>query len=416
MQSERAFSSYQVFVIAILAILQFTIVLDFMVISPLSAILLDELSITTSQFGLVVSAYAFSAGASGLLASGFADNFDRKKLLLFFYSGFIIGTFFCGIAEGYTFLLIARIVTGLFGGVMSSISYAIITDLFSLERRGRVMGFVQMAFSVSQVMGIPLGLFLANKLNWHAPFLLIVLVSILVGLAIIFKMKPISEHLTSQTRVNPFRHMQSIFRNKNYLKGFAVTTLLATGGFMLMPFGAAFSVNNLGISLEELPLVYMVTGMFTIFLGPIAGKLSDRHGKFKVFTIGSFIAIFAITIYCNLGITPLWLVILLSVIMFMGITARMVSSQALITAVPDAKDRGAFMSINSSVMQVSGGIAAWIAGLIVVQTESGELLHYDTLGYVVSATVIVTIGLLYVVNKMIFENSKPQPATAEVVS
>lgn len=203
--------------------------------------------------------------------------------------------------------------------------------------------------------------------------------------------------------------MAGIFKNNNYLKGFAVTTLLATGGFMLMPFGAAFSVNNLGITLEQLPLVYMVTGVFTIFMGPIAGKLSDRIGKFKIFTIGSFIAIVVIVIYCNLGISPLWLVILLSVIMFMGITARMVSSQALITAIPEPKDRGAFMSINSSVMQVSGGIAAWLAGLIVVQTDTGMLMHYDTLGYVVSATVIATIGLLYIVHRMIFQNENPEP-------
>jgi len=414
MNSERTFTRYQVFVIAILAILQFTIVLDFMVISPLSAILLDELTITTSQFGLVVSAYAFSAGASGFLASGFADNFDRKKLLLFFYIGFILGTLFCGVAQGYHFLLIARIVTGIFGGVMSSISYAIITDLFPLEKRGRVMGFVQMAFAVSQVMGIPVGLYLANLWDWHAPFLLIVGVSIFVGLAILFVMKPINEHLSIQYKANPFKHMVGIFRNRNYLKGFMVTTLLATGGFMLMPFGAAFSVNNLGITLEQLPLVYMVTGIFSIFMGPIAGKLSDQVGKYKIFTIGSLIAITAIVIYCNLGVSPLWLVILLSVIMFMGITARMVSSQALITAIPAPKDRGAFMSINSSVMQVSGGIAAWVAGLIVVQTDSGKLMHYDTLGYVVSATIVATIGLLYIVHKMVFQEEKTKPAVAGV--
>ncbi|MCB0631928.1 MAG: MFS transporter, partial [Lewinella sp.] len=149
-----------------------------MVLSPLSAILLDEMHITTAQFGLVVSAYAFSAGASGLMAAGFADRFDRKKLLLFFYTGFIVGTFLCGIAPTYHLLLAARIVTGLFGGVIGSIIYAIITDLFELKVRGRVMGFVQMAFASSQVLGIPLGLYLANLWNWHAPFLLIVGVSI----------------------------------------------------------------------------------------------------------------------------------------------------------------------------------------------------------------------------------------------
>ncbi len=413
MSKGKTFSSYQIFVIAILSILQFTIVLDFMVISPLSAILLEELSISTSQFGLLVSAYAFSAGAGGILASGFADNFDRKKWLLFFYAGFIGGTLFCGLANSYESLLSARIVTGIFGGVLSSISYAIITDLFELKKRGRVMGFVQMAFAVSQVFGIPLGLFLANKMDWHAPFLFIVIVSILVALPIVFFMKPVRKHLEQQSKRHPFRHMMGILRNKNYLKGFTLTAFLTTGGFMLMPFAAAFTVNNLGITLEQLPLVYLITGIFAMAMGPVAGKLSDQHGKLEIFAYGSLIAITSLLIYCNLGITPLWLVILMNVVIFTGITARGVSSQALITAVPQIKDRGAFMSINSSVMQVAGGIAAWIAGMIVVQKESGKLLHYDTLGYVVSVTMIITIGLLYAVNRIVFEKNKSETTFSE---
>src|SRR5512133_2960026 len=179
MMKEKIFSRYQLFVIGLLAVLQFTVVLDFMVLSPLGAQLMKVLQLTTSQFGMAVSGYAFSAGISGLLAAGFADKFDRKKLLIFFYTGFIIGTFLCGIAPNYYFLLSARIITGFFGGVISSISYAIISDLFSLKVRGRVMGFVQMAFATSQVMGIPVGLYFANRVGWHAPFLLITIVSLI---------------------------------------------------------------------------------------------------------------------------------------------------------------------------------------------------------------------------------------------
>lgn len=411
-ENTSTFPHYQTFVIAILAILQFTVVLDFMVLSPLSAILLDKLSITTAQFGLVVSAYAFSAGASGLLAAGFADRFDRKVMLVFFYIGFIIGTFFCGIAADYQFLLLARIVTGIFGGVISAISFAIITDLFTLEKRGRVMGFVQMAFAASQVLGIPFGLYLANNWGWHSPFLLIAGVSVVVCITILLYLRPINEHLRLQENKNAFIHLFRTASNTKYLKGFAVTTLLATGGYMLMPFGAAFSVNNLGISLEELPFVYLVTGLFTMFAGPLAGKISDSIGKFKVFWIGSSIGIVTILIYCNLGITPLWLVILLSVIMFIGITSRMISAQALLTAIPEPKDRGAFMGINSSVQQLSGGIAAGVAGLIVVQSDSGELLRYGTLGNVVTVTVLLTIVMMYFINKMIMKDLENSPAQA----
>src|SRR5688572_16524151 len=108
--SPSTFSKYQRFVIALLALLQFTIILDFMIISPLGDILLKSLGLTTSQFGSVVSAYAISAGISGILAAGFADKFDRKKLLLFFYTGFIIGTLFCALAYNYETLLLARMV------------------------------------------------------------------------------------------------------------------------------------------------------------------------------------------------------------------------------------------------------------------------------------------------------------------
>jgi predicted MFS family arabinose efflux permease len=134
------FSKYQKLLIAILALLQFTIILDFMIISPLGDMLMKDLSASTSQFGLVVSSYAFSAAISGIMAAGFADKYDRKKLLIFFYAGFILGTLLCGISTNYYLLLAARIVTGIFGGVIGSIVMAIVADMFAVHQRGRVMG------------------------------------------------------------------------------------------------------------------------------------------------------------------------------------------------------------------------------------------------------------------------------------
>jgi predicted MFS family arabinose efflux permease len=392
----KVFTRYEAFIIAILTIVQFTVVLDFMVLSPLGAILMPELSITPAQFGMVVSAYAFSAGASGLLAAGFADKFDRKKLLLFFYGGFIIGTTMCAIAPDYNDLLLARIITGVFGGVMSSVSFAIITDIFKLEVRGRVMGFVQMAFASSQVLGIPIGLYFAERMGWHFPFVMIVVISIAVAVLIIFFMKPIDKHLGGPSEVNALQHLIKTLSKPFYLRAFAATTLLATGGFMLMPFASAFSVNNLGISLkEQLPLLYLLTGVFSLITGPVIGKFSDQVGKYNIFVIGSVITMIVVPIYCNLGITPFWLVLVLNIIMFAGVSSRIISSSALLTAVPSASDRGAFMSINSSVQQISGGIATFIAGLIVAEASGGKLIHYDTLGYVVDGAMLITIIMMY---------------------
>jgi predicted MFS family arabinose efflux permease len=343
----------------------------------------------------VVSAYAFSAGASGLLAAGFADNFDRKKFLLFFFVGFLIGTFFCAIAPTYKLLLAARIITGIFGGVISSVTFAIITDLFKLEVRGRVMGFTQIAFGASQVLGLPIGLILANRFEWHAPFWMIVIFGTLLGLVIVVYMKPVTQHLAANVKQNAFKHLSNNLSNKLYLRAFFSTILLATGGFMLMPFGSAFSTNNLGLTMGQLPTLYFVTGIFGITLGPLIGKLADTVGKFKLFAMGTVVSIIMVAIYTRLGITPLWICIVINVILFAGINARMISSSTLISAIPAMPDRGAFMSINSSFQQVSGGVASFVAGLIVIQAPSGILERYDILGYVVIGSMIIAMAMIY---------------------
>ncbi len=409
------FSRYQKFVIGVLAFLQFTIILDFMILSPLGAVLLQELGIGTHQFGLVVSVYAFSAGFSGLMTAGFADKFDRKRLLLFFYAGFVLGTFFCAVAPSYPYLLAARIVTGLFGGVIGSISFAIITDLFAIEVRGRVMGVVMTAFAASQVLGLPFGLYLSNHLGWHAPFFLIAGVSAAVGVVIAAFLRPIDAHLKVQTEGNPFVHLLRTVSKGAYLRAFAATVLLATGGFMLMPFGSAFSVNNLGIPLAKLPVVYMVTGVTSMIGGPLLGRLSDSIGKYPVFVLGSLLAIAVVGVYCNLGTTPLGWVILINAVLFIAITARMISASALTSAVPDLKDRGAFMAVNASLQQISGGVAASVAGLIVVQSADGHILHYDTLGFVVMAAIGLTIAMMFPINRIVQARLARERAAATAV-
>lgn len=395
------FSRYQKFTIALLALIQFTVVLDFMVLSPLGAILLKELSITTVQFGHVVSAYAFSAGISALLAAAFADKFDRKRMLLFFYGGFILGTLFCGLAPNYHTLLLARILTGFFGGVMSSIGFAIVTDLFALEKRGRVMGFVQMAFSASQILGLPIGLYIATHFGWHSPFLSIVGLSSLTAVSIVLFLRPINAHLKIPEKRHPFRKLAQTFANRRYLQGFATVTLLSSGGYMIMPFASAFTVENVGIDLAHLPLVYMVAGLCTLVTGPLAGKLSDSLGKLRVFAFGSILAIVFILIFTHLGPSPLWLVILLNTLLYIGVSTRMISAQALLTAVPEPQDRGTYMSINSSIQQASGGLAAIIAGLIVVQQPDGKLLHYGTLGIIVAVIMAATFLLVTNINRVV---------------
>jgi predicted MFS family arabinose efflux permease len=394
-------SSYQKWVVALLAFLQFTVILDFMIISPLGAMLMPTLKITPAQFGLVVSSYAFSAGAAGLLTAGFADLFDRKKLLLFFYCGFILGTLLCGIAHGYRFLLFARMITGVFAGVIGSIVFAITTDLFAYQLRGRVMGVIQTAFAASSVVGLPLGLYLSNRWGWNAPFLLIVVVSVLVGAVTVRYLRPINGHLRLQPDRSPMHHFFHTVSTPRYLQGFATTALLSTGGFILMPYMSAFSVHNLGITFGRLPLVYLVTGAVSIVAGPLIGRASDAVGKFRVFFFGCIATIVMVMIYTHLGVTPLGLVILVNCLLFVGVSSRMISASALISAIPEPADRGSYMSVSSSIQQLSGGVAAILGGLIVTQTSSGALEHFDLVGYVLVASTLITLVMMYFISRRV---------------
>lgn len=394
-ETSAAFSKYQIIAIVILALTQFSVVLDFMVMSPLGDLIMKNMKIAPSEFGLVVSCYAFSAGISGFFTATIADKYDRKKLLLIFYSGFIVGTLLCGLATNYWFLVSARIVTGIFGGVISSISLAIVADIFELNQRGRVMGFLQMGFGISQILGIPISLFLATKWNWQAPFYLIVGLALVIFTLSFFALKPIVGHLSLQ-RDNPIKHMWKTISNRNYRIGFLATAFMSLGGYLMMPWGSSFSVNNVGIAQSDLPLMFMIIGLSTISIMPIIGKLSDRFNKYSIFVASSIVMIISVVVYTNLGHVSFTVLVVVNMVMMAGIMARMIPSQALTTSVPEPKDRGAFMSINSSLQQMAGGIAALVGGAIVQQkNEFSPLEYFDTLGYVVIIVISLNIFFTY---------------------
>ncbi len=396
------FTPYQISVIVLLALTQFSVVLDFMVMSPLGDILMKSMKLDPTQFGLVGSAYAISAGISSFLTAGFADKYDRKKLLTFFYIGFILGTLFCGLAPNYHLLVTARVVTGIFGGVIGSISMAIVADLFPLQQRGRVMGFMQMGFGASQVLGIPISLYLANKWDWEAPFLMIVGLATLILAGIVLKLKPVTKHLEIKNDRNALHHLWQTLKQKHYRIGFFATALLSLGGFMMMPWGSAFAVNNLHVKQEDLWILFMVAGISTLIIMPMIGKLSDKMDKKKLFAIASLWLIAVVVIYTNLSVVPMWVVMIFNVLMMIGVMSRMVPSMALVTSLPEMQDRGAFMSINSSLQYLAGGIASGLGGLIVVKkTELSPLENYNIVGYVVAIVSVIGVYAIYRVSKTV---------------
>lgn len=263
------------------------------------------------------------------------------------------------------------------------------------------MGFVQTAFAASQILGLPAGLFFSNHWGWHAPFMMIVVVSLLVGVLIVAYLKPIDLHLKLHPDKNALHHLMTTVSTPRYLFAFAATALLSTGGFMLMPFSSDFTVHNLGIHIDKLPMIYLITGLCSIFIGPLVGRLSDMFGKFPTFFFGSVFGMIMVVIYTNMGISQLHVVILVNALMFLGIFSRMIPSQALMSAIPAPESRGSFMSISSSVQQIAGGFASVIAGLIVVKRSDGFLEHFDVLGYILVGTSLICLVMLYFINRMV---------------
>jgi predicted MFS family arabinose efflux permease len=298
-------------------------------------------------------------------------------------------------AQSFESLLLARIVTGMFGGVIGSIVLAISTDLFPPQMRGRVMGFIQTAFAASQVLGIPVGLYLSNRWNWHIPFVAMAGLGLVGGLFVAWRMQPVASHLAIPQEHSPWMHLFHTVVEPRYLMAFATTVLLATGGYMLMPFSSAYVVNNLGISMEHLPTVYLITGLCTIFVGPMVGKAADAFGKFRVFIAGTALSILMVLIYTHLGPISLPMLVVVNAILFVGIFSRMIPFQALVSSVPAMTQRGAFNAISASIQQLSGGIASVVAGHIVTLGENGRLEHFDRIGYVITGTSLVTLVLVW---------------------
>ncbi len=399
------FTPYQLSVAVILAFLQFAVILDFMIMAPLGAMIMPALNISPKQFGMAVSAYAFSAGITGLLTAGFADRFDRKKLLLFFYAGFMIGTLWCGLAQSFPMLLVARIVTGIFGGVIGSIILAIAADLFQPQLRGRVMGIIQMSFAGSQVLGLPIGLALSNHWTWHTPFLATAAIGVLGGLVVMMRLRPIAAHLAAGKPDNAFSHLINTVFELRYIVGFAATALLTTGGFLLMPFSSAFTVNNLGVAMEQLPTIYLITGLSTMVAMPLIGKVVDKVGKLPVFLAGSTLAVIMVQVYTHMAGVSFTTVVIVNVVLFVGLFARMVPYQALLTSVPDPTKRGSFNAINAAVQQLSGGVASLVAGHLISADADGKLQNFPLLGYILAGTAVITAGLVWRIQKDVQKRS-----------
>lgn len=376
----------------LLACIQFANILDFVIMMPLSPRLMDAFAISPAQFGFLVSSYAFSAGFAGILGAFFIDRFDRRFALNSCYAGLTIATLLCGVVHTYPLLMVARILAGAFGGVTSAIIFAIIGDLIPYERRGKATGVVMSAFSLASVIGVPVGLYLADLFNWNAPFIGLFIFSSVVLVFAHFFTPSVSGHLSSMAK-HPIKTLEVLFLNKNHLIAFSLITMMMFGGFSVIPFIAPYLVTNIGISNLELSYVYILGGAFTVVTSRIIGTLADKFGKPRIFAIIAFTSILPILAITNLPKVPIYITLTVTTSFFVFVSGRFTPAMAMITASVHPHNRGSFMSMVSSVQQIASGLAASLSGIIIQRTANGQLSEYPKVGIVALVATILAIWI-----------------------
>lgn len=377
-----------------LAAVNFTHIMDFMIMMPLGPQLMELLKITPQQFSLAVSAYGITAGASSFAAAFFVDRFDRKRVLLFAYTGFLLGTFACAVAPNYPLLVGARVLAGLFGGMIGAQVLSIVADKFGYERRATAMGVLMTAFSAASVAGVPAGLWLAGKYSWHVPFLAIGFLGIGVLVLVALAVPPINQHIQEKRpEQKPFQVLTDIFQTPNQMRALSLSIVLMMGHFAIIPLLTPSLVHNVGFRQDDIFLIYLVGGVLTIFSAPLVGKLADKRGKYPVFVVFALLSLVPVWLITNLWPMPLWAVLTISGLFFIVVNGRMIPTQALVSSVVNPQQRGGFMSINASMQQLSTGLAAMIGGGIVATGADGRILQYDWVGYFSIVLILASVWL-----------------------
>jgi predicted MFS family arabinose efflux permease len=398
-------------VLLTLATAQFCNIVDFMIMMPLGHQMMRIFSTSAREFSFLVSAYTFSAGVSGFLMVFFADRFDRKRLLSLMFSGFMLGTLACALAPTYVFLLAARLVTGVFGGMIGSTVLAIVSDLVPIQRRGTAMGIINTAFSAASVFGVPFGLFLATTLSWHAPFLFVVAVALPVFYLIRTKVPNMDSHVHHE-RVKPFHVLKNIWDNSNQVRALLFMCTLMFAHFILIPFLSPSMVANVGFTEGQLTWIYFLGGLVSIVTGPWIGRVADRVGKHRVYWVGGIAALVPCFLITHMGQVGLPVALAVTTFFFVASGGRMIPAMAIVSGTVKPKNRGSFMSLQASLQQISLGLASFLAGLIVVQDPaSGALLRYQYVGYI---SIVMGILTLFLVSRIQVVDKEAEGLVVEI--
>ena len=364
---------------------------------PLGPQFIKALSINTHQFGLLLSSYTFAAAIAGVFATYYIDRFERRGLLLRLYACFIVATVACGFAPDYHSLFVARACAGAFGGILGSLVQTIVADSIPFERRGKALGTVMAAFSVSTVAGVPLSLFLANHiqfLGWRAPFIFIGLISIIILIIGYRNIPKISGHLNHVQEGSRWKQLYEVVIAHHHLRAFLFMALIMLTGFSVIPYIALYLTSNVGVADSYISLIYLCGGIATLMSSRYIGHMADKYGKVKVFRVLAIVSLVPLIVTTNLVPVPLWLVLMNSTAFFILISGRMIPAMAMVSQVATPQIRGTFMSLVGSTQMLASGIASVVAGMIVTIRPDGMMEHYNLVGYGAAACGLLTFWLV----------------------
>lgn len=387
-----------------LASINFTHIVDFMVMMPLGPQLTRLFHVTDAQFGLLVSAYSLAAGMSGLMVSMVIDRFERKRALMWVYGGFAIATLACGLAPSYLALMAARIAAGVFGGVLGALVQTIVGDAVPFERRGQAMGLVMSAFSLSTVAGVPLSLWLASRWGWHMPFFAIAAVSVVVWLLALRSVPTLRGHLTGVSVQPPVEQLRRVLAEPNHWRAFTLSMLMLAGSFSIIPYITIYTTSNLGLLQEQVPYIYFAGGIATLFTARLWGKLTDRWGKVEMFRLISLLAVLPMMALTHLPVVPMPVLLIVTTAFFVFVSGRMVPGMALLTAASEPGMRGSFMSVNGALQSASMGVAAWVGGLMISRSPDGQVQGYGHTGWL---AFVSTLFIVWWVGRLRLHTQKP---------
>lgn len=379
------------FFLLTLAGIQFSHVLDFMIMMPLGPILMQAFGIGTHEFGLLVASYSFSAAVSGLLAATFVDLFERKRVLLSCFALFGLATLACGLAPSYSTLIVARGLAGVFGGIMGALIHTMIGDAIPFSRRARASGIVSTAFSISTIAGVPLSLWLANHLGWRAPFVLIAGLSVVfIGVGLRF-LPELRHHLGDEKRAHLLSATFSVLADSNHLRALLFSALIIFSGFTVIPYITVYAVNNVGIAQHDIPFVYLFGGSATFISARLIGHWADKHGKVEIYRWVALLATLPLLVVTHAGVLPLWVWVIYTTAFFMFTSGRMIPAMAIIASSAQPKLRGTFMSLNGTVQSLAMGLATTLAGFLTTIDSNCRIVGFPLVGYVAVAANLLAI-------------------------